>query len=74
MTTLRSATSGVPAWMNGPAIRSRTASTVDPPPAAEGTPALPNRVRRNGIRRTKVKPSSTDEIIVATMVATNSGV
>ena len=70
MTTLRSATWGAPAWRNGPAILLRIASTCEPP--WDGRAALPNRVRRNGMRSTNVKPSSTDASTVATIVAVNS--
>src|SRR2546426_7189615 len=70
MTTLRSASAGVPAWRKGPAISLSTVSTCDPPSA--GRAALPNSVRRNGISRTKVKPSSTDEMTVAAIVAANN--
>ena len=69
MTTLRSASSGVPAFRKGPAIVLSTVSTCEPPCA--GSAALPNSVRRNGISRTKVKPSSTDEMTVAVIVAAN---
>jgi len=40
--------------------------------ASAGRAALPNSVRRNGISRTKVKPSSTDEMTVAAIVAANN--
>ena len=70
MTTLRSASCGEPACRRGPAILLSTASTCDPPCA--GSAALPNSVRRNGISRTNVNPSSTDEMTVAVIVAANS--
>ena len=72
MTTLRSAVSAAPACRNGPAMRSSTASTCEPPWA--GRAASPNSDRRNGMSSTKVKPSSTDDTTVAATVATNSEV